>query len=313
MKILVADDDPTSRLIVQTTLVALGHECLTASDGTDAWEAYLSHHPEVVISDWSMPGLTGLELCRNIRAREGSYAYFIMVTSNRKREHILEGMHIGADDYLTKPLDPDDLQVRLIAAARVTALHQQLGFQRQELEGLNRGLTAIALLDPLTSLGNRRALQADLEMLEARVARYGHQSCMALIDIDFFKGYNDGYGHLAGDEAIMAVANQLKQQARAGDAVYRYGGDEFICLFPQQSLETGGIAVERMRLGVENLAIAHTGSPHGQLTISAGLASADQGKSASDLVNEADAALYRAKGLGRNRIESVVTPADLSR
>jgi diguanylate cyclase (GGDEF)-like protein len=129
------------------------------------------------------------------------------------------------------------------------------------------------------------------------------------------KGYNDGYGHLAGDEAIMAVANQLKQQARAGDAVYRYGGDEFICLFPQQSLETGGIAVERMRLGVEKLAIAHTGSPLGQLTISAGLAlvSADQGRSASELVNEADAALYRAKGLGRNRVESVITPANLSR
>jgi diguanylate cyclase (GGDEF)-like protein len=314
MRILVADDDPTSRLIVQTALESLGHECITVSDGTEAWDAYLSHHPDVVISDWSMPGLTGLELCRNIRAHVGSYAYFIMVTSNRKREHILEGMHGGADDYLVKPLDPDDLQVRLIAAARVTALHQQLGFQRKELEGLNRGLTAIALLDPLTSLGNRRALQADLEMLEARVARYGHQSCLALIDIDFFKGYNDTYGHLAGDEAIMAVANQLKQRARAGDAVYRYGGDEFICLFPQQSLETGGIAVERMRLGVEKLAIDHVGSPHGQLTISAGLAlvSADQGKSASDLVNEADAALYRAKGLGRNCVESLITPAGLS-
>jgi two-component system chemotaxis response regulator CheY len=312
MRILVADDDPTSRLIVQTALEILGHECFTASDGVQAWEMFLSHHPEVVISDWSMPGLTGLELCRNIRAHEGTYAYFIMVTSNRTREQILEGMHVGADDYLIKPLDADDLQLRLIAAARVTELHQQLDFQRRELEGLNRGLTAISLLDPLTNLGNRRALQADLEMLEARVVRYGHQSCMALIDIDFFKGYNDSYGHLAGDEVITAVANQLKQQARAGDAVYRYGGDEFICLFPQQSLETGAIAVQRMRLGVENLAIAHIGSPLGLLTISAGLAllSADQGKSATDFVREADAALYRAKGLGRNRIESVVTPVD---
>jgi len=147
-------------------------------------------------------------------------------------------------------------------------------------------------LDPLTSLGNRRALQADLEMLEARVTRYGHQSCVALIDIDCFEGYNDGYGDLAGDEAIMAVANQLKQQARAGDGVYRHGGDEFIGLLPQQSLETDGIALERMRLGVEKLAIVHVGSPLGRLTISSGLAlaSADQDKTASDLVKEADAA-----------------------
>ena len=110
----------------------------------------------------------------------------------------------------------------------------------------------------------------------------------------------------------MAVANQLKQQARAGDAVYRCGDDEFICLFPQQSLDTGAIAIQRMRLGVEKLAIAHIRSPLGLLTISAGLAllSADQGKSATDFVREADAALYRAKGLGRNRVESVMSPAD---
>jgi len=297
---------------VQTALENLGHECLTAHDGSQAWEIFLSFHPEVVISDWSMPGLTGLELCRNIRADVGSYAYFIMITNNGKHENILEGMTAGADDYLVKPLDPDGLQVRLIAAARVTALHRQLGSHYRELEGLNRGLTAIALLDPLTNLGNRRALQDDLEMLEAQAVRYGHRCCMALIDIDNFKGYNDSYGHVAGDEAIVAVANELKRGARAADAVYRYGGDEFICLFPQQSLETGAIAVQRMRHGVEQLAIAHNGSSLGLLTVSAGLAllCTDQKNSASDLLKEADRALYQAKDLGRNRVEWVVTASD---
>jgi two-component system cell cycle response regulator len=120
-----------------------------------AWVAFLTRRPDVVISDWKMRGMTGLELCRNIRSHGGRFAYFILVTSRDKREDILEGMGVGADDYLVRPLDLDELQVRLIAAARVTALHRQLSQQRHELKGLNRGLTAISLLDPLTNLGNR--------------------------------------------------------------------------------------------------------------------------------------------------------------
>ena len=135
MKILVADDDPTSRLIAQTVLQSLGHDCHTVSDGAQAWDAFRIHRPDVVISDWMMPGLTGLQLCRNIRAHApGSYTYFIMVTGQGGLDEILEGMGAGADDYLIKPLDPDDLQARLIAAARVTSLHRQLAHQRTELE-----------------------------------------------------------------------------------------------------------------------------------------------------------------------------------
>ncbi len=305
MRILVVDDDPTSRLIVQTVLGNLGHDCLTASDGAEAWDMFLDHHPNVVISDSTMPRMTGLELCRNIRNHGGTYAYFIMVTSHGSREDILEGMSVGADDYLLKPLDPDDLQVRLIAAARVTALHRQLGANQRELESLNTGLAAIALLDPLTNLGNRRSLQEDLNLVEAQVLRYGHRSCVALIDIDYFKGFNDTYGHLAGDEALIAVALQLKKQARSGDAFYRYGGDEFVCLFPEQSLESGSIAVERIRAGIEDLAIPHLGSDHGVMTVSSGLAllDSDHAGPARDVINEADTALYRAKERGRNRTE----------
>jgi diguanylate cyclase (GGDEF)-like protein len=220
-------------------------------------------------------------------------------------------MSAGADDYLIKPLDPGDLQIRLIAAARVTALHRQLDNHRNELEGLNRGLTAIARRDPLTDLGNRRALEEDLALLEARVTRYGHRSCMALIDIDYFKAFNDTYGHLAGDQVLCSVAEQLKEQARGGDAVYRYGGDEFVCLFPEQSLDTGAIAVQRMRAGVERLVVPHAGSSLGMLTVSAGLALLDPGKarSVNDVLKEADAALYRAKELGRNRVEHIATQA----
>ena len=306
MRILVADDDPTSRLIVQTALRSLGHECHTVTDGAIAWAAFQTKEPDVVVSDSMMPGLTGLQLCRLIRERPTEhYVYFIMVSGQGLRDEILQGMTAGVDDYLVKPLDIDDLQARLIAAARVTGLHRQLARQRSELEGLNLELTAIARRDSLTGLGNRRALQEDLELLEARVMRYGHRYCMALLDVDYFKSYNDSYGHPAGDEILQIVAAQLGAIARSGDALYRYGGEEFLCIFPEQSMDSGTKAVERMRAAVEGLGIAHTDNPSGLLTISGGLAMMDaaETRSASAVLKEADEALYRAKQLGRNRVE----------
>jgi diguanylate cyclase (GGDEF)-like protein len=310
MKILLADDDPTSRLIVQLALRGLGHECHTANDGAEAWDAFNRQRPDVVISDWIMPGLTGLELCRRIRADAGdTYTYFIMVTSHGAVAEVLEGMGAGADDYLLKPLDPDDLQARLIPAARITALHRQLTHQQGELENLNNELTDIARKDQLTGLGNRRAMQEDLDLLEGRVTRYGHSYCMGLLDVDYFKSYNDVYGHQAGDRVLQAVAAQLKEEARGGDALYRYGGEEFLCIFPEQSLASGTLAVERMRMGLEQLAIPHEANRLGILTLSAGLAMLDpaNAKSASDVLKQADEALYRAKELGRNRVEHAVT------
>jgi diguanylate cyclase (GGDEF)-like protein len=308
VNILVADDDPTSRLIVQVALRSLGHECQTVTDGAQAWDAFRSQRPDVVISDWMMPGLTGLQLCRNIREHDPSrYVYFIMVSGQGHLDEILQGMTSGADDYLVKPLNPDDLQARLIAAARVTSLHGQLAQQRSELEAVNHDLTAIARRDPLTGLGNRRALQEDLVLLEARVTRYGHRYCMGLLDVDHFKSYNDAYGHQAGDEVLRAVAAQLKAKARSGDAIYRYGGEEFLCIFPEQSMASGTHAIERMRAGVERLGVAHAESQQGVLTVSAGVAmlDPDHTRSASAVLNDADIALYRAKQLGRNRVERV--------
>jgi len=165
-------------------------------------------------------------------------------------------------------------------------------------------LAAIARSDPLTGLGNRRALQEDLDLLDGRVSRYGHRYCIALFDVDHFKAYNDTYGHPAGDRILETIAAQLMDCARAGDAVYRYGGEEFLCIFPEQSLAEGTLAVERMRLAVLGLAIPHKKSPVGLLAISAGLAMLDQAHTRStDVLAEADEALYRAKQLGRNRVE----------
>jgi two-component system chemotaxis response regulator CheY len=306
MKVLVADDDPTSRLIAKVAVEHLGHECRTTSDGTDAWETFRSWLPEAFISDWMMPGMTGLQLCRAVRSEPpGPYTYFIMITSQRAADEVLEGMSAGVDDYLVKPLNTDDLEGRLIAAQRVTSLHRELAHQRTNLEDVNNELTDIARRDPLTGLGNRRALEEDLELLEARVSRYGHQYCMALVDVDHFKSFNDTYGHQAGDEILQAVASELRREARGGDEVYRYGGDEFLCIFPEQTLDRGRLAVERMSAGLERLAISHSDNVGGLLTFSAGLAVLDpkSNRSAEQVLKEADEALYRAKDRGRNRVE----------
>ena len=306
MKILVADDDPTSRLIVETALRMLGHDCESVPDGEHAWEAFLATRPDLVISDWMMPGMDGLELCRKIRADTSSgYTYFIMVTGQGSLDEVLEGMGAGADDYLVKPLDTDELQARLVAATRITALHTELAVQRHQLEGLNEELMSVARRDQLTGLRNRRALDEDLALLEAQVQRYGHRYSMGLIDVDLFKSYNDTYGHLAGDQILQTVASELEQQARGGDAIYRYGGEEFLVIFPEQTLANATMAVRRMRLGLAGMEIPHLGSPMGKLTISAGVAVLDPDhiRSASEVLHEADEALYRAKALGRNRVE----------
>jgi len=308
MRILVADDDASSRLIVKAALRNLGHECHTVADGDQAWSAFQTQLPDVVISDWQMPGLTGPQLCRKIRERDVSrYVYFIIVSGQGLLSEILEGMTAGADDYLVKPLNSDNLQIRLIAATRVTALHAQLAENRTELNELNHDLKAIARRDPLTRLGNRRALDEDLEFLEARVTRYRHRYCVALIDIDHFKAYNDAFGHQAGDRILQAVASQLKAEVRSGDAIYRYGGEEFLCVFPEQSMATGIQAVERMRSAVERLAVRQTDAVGAFLTISGGIAviDAEHPRPASAVIKEADEALYRAKQLGRNRVEGL--------
>lgn len=308
MRILVADDDAASRLIARTAVRNLGHECHTVSDGAQAWRAFQSQLPDVVISGLVMPGLTGPQLCRKIRdGGASSYVYFIMVSGHGLLSEILEGLTAGVDDHLVKPLNSDDLQLRLIAATRVIALHAQLAQRRVELDELHHDLVAIARRDPLTGLGNKRALEDDLDFLEARVTRYRHRYCIALIDVDHFKSYNAAFGRQAGDRMLQAVASQLKTESRRGDAIYRYGGAEFLCVFPEQSLATGIQVVERMRAAVERMAVRQAGEDGALLTVSAGVAvmDAEHPRSARVVIKEADRSLRRAKQLGRNRVEGL--------
>ena len=252
-----------------------------------------------MISDRDMPGMSGVELCRRLREHEaGRRAYVVMVTGRDAHQDALDGMAAGADDYLSKPLVLDDLQLRMIAAARVTALHTQL-------EEMTAALRVAARTDPLTGVRNRLAMQEDLQLLHDRVSRYGGSYCLALVDVDHFKAFNDTYGHLAGDDALRRVSGLLVSASRKGDAVYRFGGEEFVCVLPEQRLETAAVALERMRAGVAGLGVAHVGNGPGVVTISAGIVCSGTGerRGPEQLLDAADAALYRAKEAGRDRVE----------
>jgi diguanylate cyclase (GGDEF)-like protein len=299
MRILVVDDEPLSRLLVQAAVDGMGHQWIAADDGEAAWRCFSQDKPDVLITDLMMPRVDGLELCRRVRANaQTSYTYIILVTALGDRHDIVRGMDAGADDYLVKPLRLFDLQARLIAAQRVTDLHAELDRHRAQLAHLARH-------DPLTGLSNRRSLDEDLEVLHARSQRYGRGFALAMCDIDRFKAYNDTHGHQAGDQALRAVAATIVGEVRGGDGVYRYGGEEFLLVLPEQTLDTAVVAVERVRSAVERLAIPQPAAgPGGRLTLSAGIAAFSPGEptTAEELLGQADAALYRAKSAGRNQV-----------
>jgi two-component system cell cycle response regulator len=306
VKVLIAEDDAVSRLTLRRAIEQLGHEVLVATDGTDAWELYRQHTVDVIVSDWLMPGMDGLDLCRRVReSQRETYTYFMLLTSLEGKQHFMQGMQAGADDYLTKPLDREELQVRLQVASRVTSLHHQLAEKTRELESANHALAESARRDPLTGLGNRLQLREDLYRLQRWLDRYGRGFGVALCDVDRFKLYNDRYGHVAGDEVLQAISRAVAETVRSGDMAYRYGGEEILVIMPEQSAETSIIAMERVREAVARLAIPHApNKPYGVVTISVGLVAIGQGEQLAweVVLNRADAALYRAKAEGRNRL-----------
>ncbi len=304
LKVLIAEDEVVSRLLLKRTVEGWGHECLVTQNGVEAWALLQRTEVDVVISDWVMPAMDGIELCHRVR-QQHHYTYFILLTALDDKGHFLEGMSAGADDYLSKPWDAEELQARLFAAGRVMALHRQLERQNSELTELNRVLGTTARTDPLTGLSNRLQLSEDLADAQGRLDRYGFEYAVALCDVDHFKGYNDRYGHLAGDGALRAIAQVIASKCRVEDHAYRYGGEEFLILMAAPGALNAVNALTRIRRAVQALGIPHAlNDPPGVLTISGGIAVPTAGilEDANALLTAADAALYEAKGTGRNRV-----------
>lgn len=311
MNVLIADDDATSRLMLKAFLAKEGHSCLVAEDGSAAWGLLQAHPVEVLLTDWMMPGVDGPELCRRVRYElTDRYVYVVMVTGLSDPAQILEGMSAGADDYLVKPADKFAIQTRLVAAERVTALHRQVSHFRSQLEDANAELRRQSLTDPLTGLGNRRRMAEDLQRI-AGDSPAGRNYVVALFDIDYFKAYNDHYGHLSGDLALQRVARCLERRLQACDRAYRYGGEEFLLLMRDRSTGDALATAEEIRRDILLDAIPHdarsTGPP--LVTVSAGVTAWDPvGEPIEPVLEHADTLLYQAKSAGRNQVVARPSP-----
>jgi diguanylate cyclase (GGDEF)-like protein len=302
VNVVVVDDDPVVRLVLARAVASLGHAAMPAETAEVALEHIDRVPVDVVISDWLMPGLNGLELCQLVRGRDSvEYVYFMLVTAHDDREHAMAGIAAGVDDCLVKPVDLFDLRLRLMVADRVTDLHRRLAERQRGLERTNVEVAATARLDPLTGLGNRLKMNEDLEILRSRRDRYHQPFGVALFDLDHFKSLNDAAGHLAGDQALRQVASVVRRELREADMAYRYGGEELLVVLPA-GVRRVASAAERIRKAVEGAAIAHPGrpGPGSVVTLSAGVAAADG--DVDTFLLAADAALYRAKYQGRNRV-----------
>jgi diguanylate cyclase (GGDEF)-like protein len=300
MKILIAEDQPTSALFLRYTLEKMGHEATIAPDGEHAWRILRDGGAPLLISDWMMPRLDGLDLCRRIRAQRGDrYTYIILLTSRDRREEKLEGLRAGADDFLSKPPDPDELAVRLEIAGRILNLYDQLALK-------NAQLLELATIDELTGVKNRRRFREDLELLFAQADRQGSPLSVLMLDIDRFKQFNDTFGHPAGDEVLRQVGLILRKSVRAHDVVARYGGEEFVVLMPATQASEAIDVAERLRS-----AIACQPWPLRKVTASLGMATTSRGiPNPAALVDQADQALYQSKQAGRNRVTFYRNHAD---
>jgi two-component system cell cycle response regulator len=306
LRVIVAEDDPDARQILAYVVRRLGHSCQAACDGSEALAMHQAHRADLIISDWKMPNMDGLRLCRGVRDSGPPewHTHFILVTGRDDRSHLVEGLHAGADEFITKPVDLAELEARLEAAWRVVAVHRALEASNFTLRLDSAREYRAARTDPLTDVSNRLRLKEDLQPLEGRALRYGHRYCAALCDVDAFKAYNDHFGHLSGDDALRLVARTIQDHLRSGDSLYRYGGEEFLAILPEQSLSDAKAGMGRVRHEVEKLSIPHGPvSPAPFLTISVGIAELGGG-SVDDWLRRADAALYRAKSLGRNCVEA---------
>lgn len=300
MKILIADDDITSRSLLAGILKKNGHEVTAVVNGKEAWEhMQLPDAPHLAIIDWIMPEMDGPDVIRNIRTIPTDFPpYLIMLTAKGSKEDIIQGLNAGANDYLSKPFDPGELHARIGVGQRMIELQTSVLESREKL-------AHEASHDPLTGLLNRRAILERLGIELERAKRNQARLVVTMLDIDHFKSINDTHGHHAGDVVIQALAKIMTDNVRKYDMVGRVGGEEFLIILPvnEQGQETDCQAIlERLRITVQGNTIDAQASQPLKITISIGAAVARPDDTIDTLLDKADTALYAAKNEGRNRL-----------
>lgn len=299
MKILLADDDPLSRRLMERMLQRGGYEVITVENGREAArELTAAGGPRLALIDWMMPELDGPAVCREVRSRiDGAYVYILLLTSKQSSEDIVKGLQAEADDYLTKPCHPAELKARLHTGRRILQLEDKLVEAREDMRFK-------ATHDALTSLWDRGAILALLRSELSRSIREHSSVSVLLCDIDHFKQVNDVHGHQVGDEVLEEVSTRLLDAVRPYDAVGRYGGEEFLIVLNGCSMEDLPDRAEQARKAISGRSFA-TSDGLISVSMSIGAVTIQEWEKAAVIepfLKEADDALYRAKETGRNRV-----------
>lgn len=302
MKVLIAEDDETSLYMLQSLLKKWGYEVVPLSDGVEALAALKAQSPPLLaILDWMLPGLSGPDICRRLRLgeEEGSekpYQYIIILTVKGEKENVVAGLDAGADDFISKPFDSQELQMRLKVGERILHLQEEL--------------RKAALSDYLTGLPNRRSAIGSLEGEIARAERKKEPFSIALLDIDHFKSINDNNGHATGDAVLAEVARRMRSAVRKYDIVGRYGGEEFLLIFPGLKGDEALHICERVRSTVEGKPFypASGEGRGGPFTVTASIGTCEWNSSfrkPDEMLMKVDQALYKAKEAGRNVVQTL--------
>jgi diguanylate cyclase (GGDEF)-like protein len=297
---LVVEDDAMFRRILQSWLQSWGYEVTVAEDGAKAWTLLQEEPaPQLLLLDWMIPKPSGIELCALIRERNRSpYQYIILLTARDEKQDIIRGLEAGADDYLTKPFDKNELHARLRAGSRILTLQDEQTKNREQLQFQ-------ATHDALTGIWNRKAildlLHGEFERMRRAKTAFG----VLMLDLDHFKKINDTYSHLAGDAVLQEAGRRILHTIRAYDRAGRYGGEEFLIVLPNCNDGEVQVCAERIRLAISNEPVAFEGIEIG-VTASIGLVVVDPTMHVEkEILSVADAALYAAKHQGRNQVASL--------
>lgn len=294
-RLLLVDDDRLMLEHLSQVVSEVGHEALVAPNWSEALRLFREEKPDLVLLDVIMPTMDGFKLTRMIKADATSFVPVILLTALEDVESKRRAMAMGADDFLSKPVTPLELQIRVSSLLRIKQL-------TDALQEANAKLAQLAVTDPLTGLQNRRSLYEHLDREFCRKKRYERPFSLLLLDIDHFKSVNDTHGHQMGDRVLRLVADVLRSQIRAADVAGRFGGEEFMILAPETGKDAAFALAERIRRTVQKAsAAAGEGVPTVTISIGAGCTDGVQAATVEDLVRLTDEALYRAKREGRNR------------
>jgi len=294
MKVMTVEDEPISRRVLENFLREWGYEVISTSNGMEAWEIIRSPNaPSLVISDWMMPNMDGVELCEKIRGMEkDQYTYFILLTTRAEKGDIIKGLDSGADDFIVKPFDREELKYRVKIGERIINLEQRI--------------MQLANTDYLTGVLNRRAFMERMEEEVNRRIRNQEEISIIITDIDHFKKVNDTFGHQVGDLVLQRFTERISMASRSYDFIGRYGGEEFIIGLPETNMEQSLLIAERMRQNIEEMQLTVPDNPQVEFRITASFGIApcliDSFEEIDSVIKLADDALFRAKTEGRNRV-----------